>query len=380
MKPYLIEKNGYFHMVFPYKDADGKWRKKWETTGYTIKGNKRRAEAMMQERLKQLGCAPEQVLANNRVLFLDAMSDWLDDVKSTQIRANTLEQYKNAFTYNIKSYVPFKGLLLRNLTPSILQGFYSAKIKGGLSANSVHKLHANINSFLKYAVCMDMIVSNPAERVSLPRKEHSQVGTAYTAEQVKRLFTVFQDDPLNLVVFLAVNFGLRRSEICGLLWSDVNFDSRSIYIRHTAIVVGGKVEYLERTKSAKSRRILPMSDHVCERLKSVKAEQDNRKIDCGDSWSNSDCVCLRADGKPLDPTFVSHHFARVLKKSDLPYIRLHDLRHTVASLLHSGGFDIKDIQSYLGHSDVATTANIYTHLEQSRFDDMVQAIGRDILA
>ena len=379
MKPYLTEKNGYFHMVFPYKDANGKWQKKWESTKLPIKGNKRRAETMMKERLKQLGCSPEQVLANNRVLFLDAMSDWLDNVKSTQIRANTLEQYKNAFEYNVRSYAPFQGLLLRNLTPALLQGFYSAKLKGGLSANSVHKLHSNINSFLKYAVCLDMIVSNPAERVSLPRKEHSQVGTAYSAEEVKRLLAVFQNDPLNLVVFLAVNFGLRRSEICGLLWSDVDFDRRCIYIRHTAIVVGGEVKYVERTKSAKSRRILTMSDHVCERLKSEKEEQEKRRADCGNLWPNSNCVCLRSDGEPLHPTFVSHHFARVLKKCDLPYIRFHDLRHTVASLLHSGGFSLKDIQGYLGHSDVATTANIYTHLEQGRFDGMAQVIGENIM-
>ena len=80
------------------------------------------------------------------------------------------------------------------------------------------------------------------------------------------------------------------------------------------------------------------------------------------------------DGQPIDPTFVSHHFARVLKKSGLPYIRFHDLRHSVATLLHSGGYDLKDIQGWLGHSDISTTGNIYSHLEDKRLAGMAQAI------
>lgn len=379
MKPYLREKNGMFHMVFPYQDADGKWKRKSETTGLKIKGNKRRAETMLKARIAELGSDPAQALEYSKVLFLDAMADWLDNVKSCQVRANTLEQYKNAFAYNVKSYVPFHGLRLQKLTPAILQGFYTSKIKGGLSANSVHKLHANINSFLKFAVSMDMIPTNPAERVSLPRKEHNEIGKAYTPQQVQTLLEAFQNDVLSLAVFLVATYGLRREEVCGLRWQDVDFQNRRIYVRHTAVVTYGKVVYAERTKSARSRRVLTMSDHVYTRLQLALAEQESQKDDCGNSWPNSDMVCLRPDGFPLHPTFVSHHFARVLKKCGLPNIRFHDLRHTVATLLHNSGFDIRDIQGFLGHSDSSTTANIYTHLVQDRLDGMAEAMEQQIL-
>lgn len=378
MNAYLREKNGYFHMVFPYQDADGKWHKKSESTKLKVKGNKRKAEAMLAARLEELGHCPASVLEHNRVLFLDAMDNWLDTVMINQVRPNTFEQYKNAFAYNIKSHVPFQGLRLQKLTALVLQDFYNAKIRAGLSANSVCKIHSNINKFLKFAVSMDMIPFNPAERVTLPKKERLEVGKAYTVEQVQQLLALFQGDALELVVFLTVNYGLRRSEVCGIRWQDIDFQNRRIYIRHTAIVCNGKVTYSDHTKSSMSRRSLPMNVQVYDRLQKALAEQNERKLDYCNSWPDSGYVCIRPDGLPLDPTFVSHHFARVIKSSDLPYIRFHDLRHTVATLLHSGGFDMKDIQGWLGHSDFSTTANIYSHLEEKRFDGMAQAMEKNI--
>lgn len=379
MNAYLREKNGYFHMVFPYQDADGKWHKKSESTKLKVKGNKRRAEAMLAARLEELGHCPASTLENSKLLFLDAMSDWLDNVMVSQVRPNTLEQYQNAFAYNIKTYVPFQGLRLQKLTAKILQDFYNSKVKSGLSACTIRKFHANINKFLKFAVSMDMIPFNPAERVTLPKKERSEVGKAYTAQQVQELLSLFRGDALELVVFLTVTYGLRRSEVCGIRWQDVDFENRHIFIRHTAIVCNGKVTYTDRTKSAMSRRTLPMSDQVYTRLQQALIEQEQRKQDYGNSWPDTGYLCIRPDGIPYDPTFVSHHFARVIKKSNLPYIRFHDLRHTVATLLHNGGFDMKDIQGWLGHSDFSTTANIYSHLDQSRFDGMAQAMEKHLL-
>jgi len=249
MNAYLREKNGYFHMVFPYQDADGKWHKKSESTKLKVKGNKRRAEAMLAARLEELGHCPASTLENSKLLFLDAMSDWLDNVMVSQVRSNTLEQYQNAFAYNIKTYVPFQGLRLQKLTAKILQDFYNSKVKSGLSACTIRKFHANINKFLKFAVSMDMIPFNPAERVTLPKKERSEVGKAYTAQQVQELLSLFRGDALELVVFLTVTYGLRRSEVCGIRWQDVDFENRCIFIRHTAIVCNGKITYSDRTKA-----------------------------------------------------------------------------------------------------------------------------------
>lgn len=122
-------KRGIWQMVFSYKDETGKWRTKSESTGLTERGNKRRAEAMLAARLDELGESSTQVLENSKVLFLDAMREWLDNVMVSQVRYNTLVQYKNAFEYNIRSYQPFQGLRLQKLTPALLQGFTTPRSK-----------------------------------------------------------------------------------------------------------------------------------------------------------------------------------------------------------------------------------------------------------
>lgn len=371
-------KRGIWQMVFSYKDETGKWRTKSESTGLTERGNKRRAEAMLAARLDELGESSTQVLENSKVLFLDAMREWLDNMMVSQVRYNTLVQYKNAFEYNIRSYQPFQGLRLQKLTPALLQGFYNAKVKAGLSPSTVHKLHANINKFLNYALSLDMITANPAQRVTLPRKERPNVGKAYTTEQLQALLRCFAGDPLELVVFLSAAYGLRRSEVCGLRWEAVDFQNECIFVNHTAVVINGEVIRSDHTKSASSRRRLPMSGLVKDRLHAARKEQEVSAQEFGSLWPDSGYVCLRSDGQPIDPTFVSHHFARVLKKSGLPYIRFHDLRHSVATLLLNGGYGLKDIQSWLGHSDISTTGNIYSHMEDSRMEGIAQAIGTSL--
>ena len=216
-------------------------------------------------------------------------------------------QYKNAFAYNIKTYVPFQGLRLQKLTPALLQGFYNAKVKAGLSPSTVHKLHANINKFLNYALSLDMITANPAQRVTLPRKDRPNVGKAYTAEQLQALLRCFYGDPLELVVFLTATYGLRRSEVCGLRWDAVDFQNGCIFISHTAVAINGEVIRSDRTKSASSRRRLPMNDLVKIRLRDAKKAQEVSAQELGMLWPDSGYVCLQPDGQPIDPTFVSHH-------------------------------------------------------------------------
>lgn len=368
-------KRGIWQMVFSYKDETGKWRSKSESTGLPERGNKRRAEAMLAARLDELGASPAQVLENSKVLFLDAMREWLDNVMVSQVRYNTLVQYKNAFEYNIKTHVPFQGLRLQKLTPALLQGFYNAKVKAGLSPSTVHKLHANINKFLNYALSLDMITTNPAQRVTLPRKERPNVGKAYTPEQLQALLKCFCGDPLELVVFLTATYGLRRSEVCGLRWDSVDFKNECIFINHTAVAINGEVIRSDHTKSASSRRRLPMNELVKTRLYATRKAQESSAQELGSLWPDSGYVCLRADGRPFDPNFVTRHFARVLRWNNLPAIRFHDLRHTVATMLLNDGYGLKDIQSWLGHSDISTTGNIYSHMQDSRMEGIAQALG-----
>lgn len=375
----LQVKNGIYQIIFSYKDSAGKWRQKSETTGLREKGNKRKAEALMKERLKELETQDANIIEASSVLFLDAMETWLSDVMVSQVRRNTLDEYKRAFAYNIKPYQPFIGLKLQALSPIILQGYYNAKFKDGLSPNTIHKFHANINKFLKYASSLDMIVSNPAERVVVPAKVKSKAAQFYSIEQLQDLVRLFWGDPIETVVYLTASLGLRRSEACGLRWTSVDFERREIIIEHTAISMKKEVVYSDQTKSPSSNRTLPMSDAMHAYLVQIKVAQDKMRQLMKSCYNNSGYVCTREDGTPVNPDFVSHHFKRIVKSSQLPTIRFHDLRHSAATLLHNSGYDLKDIQEWLGHSDIQTTSNIYTHQEGKRMSGMAEVMSNAIM-
>ena len=375
----LRVKNGIYHIVFCYYDENGKRKQRSESTGLKERGNKRKAEAVMKARLEELENRSSMRIETESVFFLDAMEEWLTVVMPTQVRQNTLDEYRRAFNHRVKTYERFQRLPLQKLTPQILQSFYNACIQDGLSPNTIRKQHSNINNFLQYALRLDMIENNPAKRVTLPKKVRSNKAKFLSPEQLQALLTLFWGDSIEPVVYLAVHLGVRRSEACGLQWESVDFERRRIIIRHTAVAQCGKVIFSENTKSESSRRVLAMSDAVASYLEHLKKVQKQNRELFGNAYHESDFVCTNADGTSINPDFVSHHFPRVLKKSDFPPIRFHDLRHSCASLLHASGYDLKDIQTWLGHSDIQTTGNIYTHLDTRRMDNMAQAMG-DALA
>lgn len=371
----LRVKNGIYHIIFSYYDENGKRKQRSESTGLKERGNKRKAEALMKARLEELEDRSASQLDTEEVLFLDAMEEWLSSVMPTQVRHNTLDEYKRAFNYHLKSYGRFQRLPLQKLSPQILQSFYNEKIRTGLSPNTILKLHANISKFLKYALRLDMIEKNPAERVTLPKKAQNRKAKFLSPEQLQTLLSLFWGDPIEPVVYLAAHLGVRRSEACGLQWESVDFEQRRITIQHTAVVLCGKVIFSESTKSESSRRVLAMSNAVAAYLEHLKQEQQRNREKFGNTYHESNFVCTNADGHPINPDFVSHHFPRVLQKNEFPPVRFHDLRHSCASLLHASGYDLKDIQTWLGHSDIQTTGNIYTHLDTRRMDHMAQAMG-----
>ena len=135
-------------MVFSFYDESGKRKQRSESTGLKERGNKRAAEAMMKRRLEELENLSKPQVESYDALFLEAMEEWLNVVMPTQVRANTLDEYKRAFAHHIKAHIPFQKLPLRKLTPQLLQSFYNEGVKKGLSPNTIHKQHTNINKFL----------------------------------------------------------------------------------------------------------------------------------------------------------------------------------------------------------------------------------------
>ena len=361
---HLQEKNNFYYIVLSYKDETGKRRTKWESTGLPVKKNKKKAEALLQERRRNF--IPPVTVAEIRldedILFADFMLKWLEVTKST-IQLTTYASYQGMVEHIIVPYFRKHSIKLEELKATDLQDFYAKQLER-VKPNTVIHYHANIHKALKYAVKIDLIPSNPADKVERPKKDDFK-GSYYTAEEIHALTEAAYGTKLEIPVLLASFYGLRRSEVLGLKWDSINFAMQTLTIRHTVARVTKVVEK-NKTKNASSFRSFPLTDDAIRLFKILLQQEQIYRNHFGKDYIDNDYVFTWEDGHPYSPDYVSHTFHKLLKKYDLPHIRFHDLRHTCASMLLSEGYGLKDVQEWLGHSDIKMTANIYGHLDIRR--------------
>ena len=363
---HLHEKNGYYYIILNLTDANGKRKPKWISTKLPVKGNKKRAEQMLMEERKRYSQPTKS--KNDDILFADFMEQWLEVVKGS-ITMVTYSSYSNMVNVIIAPYFREKNITLKGLQAKDIQDFYQEQLKR-VKASTVIHYHANIHKALKYAVKLELIDSNPADRVERPKQEKFQ-GSFYSSEELNDLFDAVAGTRLELAVLLGAFYGLRRSEIVGLKWEAIDFKKNTITINHTVTScnLDGKCVVLAKdtTKTKSSRRTLPLVPFFKEKLQHIKDQQEANKKLCGRSYNKEYLEYIYVDeiGDRIKPNYITGQFPKLLEKQGFRRIRFHDLRHSCASLLLASGVPMKNIQEWLGHSDFSTTANIYAHLDYS---------------
>lgn len=361
---HLQEKKGYFYMVLSYNDAAGKRKTKWFPTQLPVKGNKKKAEKLLMETRKTF--EPEEKPITDDILFSEFMLRWLEVVKPT-IAVTTYSSYSNMVKKVIVPYFKEKEITLTELKATDIQTFYMEQLKR-VKANSVIHYHANIHKALKYAVKIELIDSNPADKVERPKKDRF-VGSFYDSDEVQRLFEAAKGTKLEIPIFLGAFYGLRRSEALGLKWNAIDFQNNTITIRHTVTsctIDGKRVQVAQdTTKTKSSMRTLPLVPVFKEKLIALKEQQKEYRRVCGRCYDKRylDYICVDEMGTLVSPQYLTTAFPKLLERNGLRHIRYHDLRHSCASLLLANGVPMKQIQEWLGHSDFSTTANVYAHLD-----------------
>lgn len=206
----------------------------------------------------------------------------------------------------------------------------------------------------------NLIPYNPADRVTLPKKERFE-SDFYSVAQVHNLFMALQDDPLLPIIKVTTIYGLRRSEVLGLQWRSIDFDKGTVTIRHT-VTRCTKTVAKNKTKNNSSRRIYPMLPEIRAILLAAKESEVQNKRLFGEEYIENDYVFKKDNGQPYGVDAITKRVKRLLEQHHLPVIRFHDLRHSCASVLYEMGYDLKDIKEWLGHSDIKMTGNLYAHL------------------
>ena len=376
---HLQEKKGLYYMVLSYKDKSGKRVSKWLPTGLPVKGNKKRAEDMLMAARAEFVAGEAAI--DRDMPFSSYLVQWMEIARST-LKPNTAAGYASMIQNPIAPYFQQRGITLGGLQAVDIQIFYASQLKR-VSANTVIHYHAIIHRALKYAVKTDLIDVNPADKVERPRKDRF-TASFYDGNEVNRLFQAARGTPLELPVMLAAFYGLRRSEVVGLKWDAIDFENKTIAIRHTVTACAEKGRRIEvaadTTKTASSRRTLPLVPAFQTKLAALKEEQEKNRILCGRSYCTDylGYVLVDAMGNRLKLSYISTAFPVLLKRNGLRPIHFHDLRHSCASLLLKNGVPMKQIQEWLGHSDFSTTANIYAHLDAGSKLTSAQAMEKGL--
>lgn len=374
VKGSLYIQHGLYYVILSYKDCNNKRKQKWIPTGISEKGNNKRLAKDKLEEIKQnyTQYIPQEVNLENsdegEKFFEVYLQEWLESYK-TQIEENTYDSYKTVVK-KVFEFFNGQNIMLKNLKPVHIQKFYDHLFQKGLCSNTVLHYHANIRKALAVAVKLEIINTNPADKIERPKKNQF-IGDYYTIDELNTLFKKSKSDPLHLIVLVASFYGLRRSEVLGLRWSAFDFENNTIEIKHKVIetIVDNERTILlkDKTKNKSSHRTLPLIPEIKETLLKRKQQILKNKEICGNCYNNNylDYIFVDDIGKITRPEYVTDHFSLLLKKCGLRHIRFHDLRHSCASLLLAKGVPMKAIQEWLGHSTYSTTANLYAHLDSN---------------
>lgn len=375
----LQKKNDYFYIVLSYKDENDKRKEKWIKTGLKVRGNKAKADELLLKyreefdvktgNLKSEQAAVEENKSNNPadMLFGDYLLLWLENIKNT-IEISTYAGYKITINGRIAPYFNERGITMRDLNAHIIDTFYNDMLKE-VSANTVIHFHANIRKALQDAYKNDIIPCNYADKAHRPKKGEF-TSNYYNRDELLILFDAVKGLRIEFPVLMAGYYGMRRGEIVGLKWSNIDFEYGTITIKHTVsyVTLDGKTVLVakDRAKTKKSIRTLPLVPPVREMLIKMKdMEEANKRFFGSDYYyGDDDYVYKNEMGKLISPDYVTQNFAIQVKKiKSLEQIRFHDLRHSCAALLRHEGVPMEDIQKWLGHSQITTTESIYAHFE-----------------
>ena len=324
----LQVKNGKYYMVLNSTE-NGKRKQKWISTGLPEKGNKRKAEQMLREKLTEEEKRNPVVCSDMTVA--DCVRRWLTRMRR-RVDEVTYRSYQHTAETHILPYFDENRLKLCDCTVEVLQTYFDEKYrngrkdgKGGLSSKTMRHHKGILGQALAECVKDGLIPSNPCQYVEMPRRERHEAHF-YSAEQLQQLITALNGDPIQPLVKIAALYGLRRSELLGLKWDSIDFENGMVLIRHTVCKMIVTVEK-DKTKTQSSRRSFPMTEEAREIFLKAKAEEEENQRLFGKAYQKNDYVFKWPDGRTFAPDYVTHHFSKMLERYGMPHIRFHELRH-----------------------------------------------------
>jgi integrase len=340
--------------------SDGRWEARITTCDGTRKSFYGRTRQEVARRLTEALRDQDRGLpiVGDRQTVKQYLTSWLESAKST-IKLSTWIRYER---FVRRDALPALGAItLSKLSPQHLQALYAARLAAGAATTTVIHLHALLHLALDEALRLGLVQRNVTNLVNPPRRVREEM-KALTPEQARRFLEVAAETPLEAFYVLAVMTGMRIGELLALKWRDVDLDCHTAQVRATVQRLGPSLAFSE-PKSARSRRKVALPQLAVEALRRHRARQAEERLSLGPAWDDIDLVFPNSVGRPMEHSNLRiRSFQPLLMKAELPKIRLHDLRHTAATLLLLQGVHVKVVSEMLGHASIAITLDLYSHV------------------
>ena len=327
-------------------------------------------EAERQARLLEAEYDQGKLAASKPITFQQLSERFMENyVERKGLSPRTVVFYRNLLDSRILPALGSKQI--KDITPLVIDRFYSSICKETpkgpgkgekLSGTYVRKYHTLLRHMLERAVQWGLLAVNPASKVVPPAQDTKEY-TAYDSLQSLQLLEALNDEPIHwrALVTLALYTQMRRGELIGLDWPDIDLDAQTIYVQRSAVYLPDKGTVLKAPKTKAGRRRLVLSPLAVDVLKDLRKSQTEQRLKLGETWANSGAVSTQWNGERMNVDSPTKWFKRFLERAGLPHMRFHDLRHTGASMLIASGLDIETVKKRLGHAQASTTMDIYGH-------------------
>ena len=376
MKGHIRERSpGRWAIVIDIRDDEGKRRRKW----HSFRGTKREAQVECSRLITE--ARGGAFVDPGRITVAEYLDRWLEHMRS-QVSPRTHECYGETISAHLKPALG--GIRLSKVRSADIAKAYADALEsgrrsreGGLSPRSVVMMHRTLHQALKQAVRWNLMTNNPAAAVRPPRVERKQMQVLDTNNTVA-LIEAARSSVLLMPVVLNVLVGLRRGEVAALRWRSVDLERGQLAV--VASIEQTKLGTREKPPKSGRARTVALPALAVEELRRHRVQQAQDMLRLGVRVTDDTHVCLTEAGEPWRPRSITHRFIKFIQASELPRVRLHDLRHSHATHLLAANVHPKVVQERLGHADISTTMNLYSHVmpgmqedAAARIDDALRA-------
>lgn len=337
-----------------------KRRQMWRS----VKGPKREAEALLVQLLHERDTGVERPVG--RITVAEYLAQWLRDYGVPSLAPKTLASYREIVRSHLSPALGSFDLV--TLRPTHIQSLYSRLLisgrcdgQGGLSPRSVLRYHQVLHAALRQAVRWQLLIRNPADAVEPPRAPRREL-PATTPEQARAVIAAADATPLGPFVRLALMTGMRRGELLGLRWSDVDLERGELHVQQTVQRITGLGMVFRQPKTRLSRRSVALSGEAVSLLRRHRLAQVEGRLLAGPAYQDANLVFATGIGTPLEPGNVLRAWGRIVTAADVAGLRIHDLRHAHATLMLGQGIHPKVVSERLGHASVNITLDTYSHV------------------